>query len=247
MSKALQSIVYATASGGTTLDQDSFGGNPFATALIELSLRPDLNLAQLLPALRHLTHKKSAKHQTPTWDVLPSIRDWSFPLAAGTRRERRIALVLIVSEYASAARLIGAANDERRVASMLAGHGFSVIQGVAPDGQSLVQALRSFAIKSKSFDVALIYSTGHGVELGGQVFLLPGTYPLQHGYRASELRKYGIPARQIAAACKAAKVNLTFFAGCRTEVGDHTARQLGVAREPAAASALKSASHASAA
>ena len=224
MSEPLHSIVYATSSGGTTLDQDQFGGNPFATALIKLSLRPDLNLTQLLPALRRLTHKKSEKHQTPAWDVLPSNCDWSFPLAAGSDRERRIALVLIVSEYSPAPRLIGAAHDERRIASMLAGHGFSVVQGIAPDRQSLVKALRSFAIKSKDFDVAVIYSTGHGVELGGQVFLLPGTYPRQHGDRASELRKHGISVRQIAAACKALKVNLTFFAGCRTEMRDNNAR-----------------------
>lgn len=28
-------VIYATASGGTTFDQDAYGGNPFATALIE--------------------------------------------------------------------------------------------------------------------------------------------------------------------------------------------------------------------
>ena len=224
MSKPLHSIVYATRSGGATLDRDSFGGNPFATALIELSVRPGLNLTRLLPALRRLTYEKSAKEQTPAWDALPSNCDWAFPLAAGTRWERRIALVLVVSEYPSFARLAGAAHDERRIASMLAGHGFSVIQGVPPDRRSLVKALQSFAIKSRGFDVALIYSTGHGVELGGQVFLLPGTYPLQHGFRASELRRRGIPVSQIAAACKAGNVNLTFFAGCRTEVRDHSAR-----------------------
>ena len=32
-------IVFATRSGGTTINRDAFGGNPFATALIQLAGR----------------------------------------------------------------------------------------------------------------------------------------------------------------------------------------------------------------
>jgi Caspase domain len=215
------STIYATKSGGTTLDQDDCGGNPFATALIELSQRQGLNLRQLLPALRQSTLKKSANLQEPTWDHLPPDKTWTFPMDAGTRSERRIALVLIVSDYLSRAggRLLGAANDERRIAAMLAGHGFSVIQGIAPNRQSLLDALRSFAMRSKSFDVAVLYSTGHGVELEGRAYLLPGDYPLQSGCDATLLTHHALPVDRITAACRARKVNLTFFAGCRSEVG----------------------------
>ena len=121
MATAQTSTVYATKSGGTTLDQDDCGGNPFATALIELSRQQDLTLSRLLPKLRQLTSKLSFNHQVPTWDRLPSDRTWAFPLETGTRSEKRIALVLVVSEYSdlAAPRLIGAANDERRIAAML--------------------------------------------------------------------------------------------------------------------------------
>ena len=212
------SIVYATLPGGTTLDQDACGGNPFATALIELSQRQALNLRQLLPALRKSTIERSARHQVPTWERLPSNRTWTFPMLPGTRAEKRIALVLIVSEYLSLAnpRLLGAAADERRIASMLAGHGFSVVQAVPPDRQALHGALRSFAAKSKGFDVAVVYSTGHGVEHEGSTYLLPGDYPFLRGYGTTLLAQHAVPVDRIASACKAKKVNLTFFAGCRT-------------------------------
>lgn len=212
------STIYATSPGGTTLDQDACGGNPFATALIELSQRPASKLSHFLPALRKSTIEKSAGQQVPTCERLPSNRTWAFPMTAGARAEKRIALVLIVSEYLSLAnpRLLGAAADERRIASMLAGHGFSVVQAVPPDRQALHGALRSFAAKSKGFDVAVVYSTGHGVEHEGSTYLLPGDYPFLRGYCTTLLAQHAVPVDRIASACKAKKVNLTFFAGCRT-------------------------------
>lgn len=112
------SIIYATSPGGTTLDEDACGGNPFATALIELSQRPALKLSHLLPALRKSTISSSAGHQVPTRARLLSNRNWTFPMTPGARAEKRIALVLIVSEYLILAnpRLPGAATDERRIA-----------------------------------------------------------------------------------------------------------------------------------
>ena len=219
MAKAQSSTIYATQSGGTTLDQDDCGGNPFATALIKLSQQQDLRLSRLLPKLRQLTSELSFNHQVPTWDHLPSDKTWAFPLEAGIRSERRIALVLVVSEYSDQAgpRLIGAANDERRIAAMLARHGFSVLQGIAPDRNSLSVALRSFAVRSKGFDVAIVYSTGHGMELKGRTYLLPGDYPFQSGYCATLMRQHAVPVSRIATACRARNINLTFFAGCRTK------------------------------
>lgn len=213
--------IYATKAGGTTLDQDECGGNPFATALIELSRQKDLMLSRLLPKLRRLTSQKSFGHQVPTWDRLSLARPWAFPLDAGKRSETRTALVLVVSEYSHLAtpRLLGAANDERRIAALLAEHGFSVLQGIAPDRHSLFDALRSFSARSKGFDVALIYSTGHGIELGGRTYLLPKDFPFQGGYRAPLLRQHAVPISRMAAACRARQINLTFFAGCRTEAG----------------------------
>ena len=66
------------------------GGNPFASALIELSERANLPLRRLLPALRRSTIERSDRFQDPTWKLSPETAPWSFPLEAGSRTEARL-------------------------------------------------------------------------------------------------------------------------------------------------------------
>ena len=173
-------LVLATRSGGTTIDRDAFGGNPFATALIQVTGEHSLPFRRFPGRLRALTVQGSQRHQVPQWTRWPEGLRWSFRLEPGSRQERRCALVLIVSDYAGAglAPLAGAAHDERRISAMLGANGFSVVQGVAPDRASLVDALAGFGRVAAGHDVAVIYATGHGIESNGSVYLLPGDYPL---------------------------------------------------------------------
>jgi hypothetical protein len=101
---------------------------------------------------------------------------------------------------------------------MLSGSGFSIMQGVAPTRAALLGALAAFARQTREHDVAVVYSTGHGVEWNGTVYLLPGDYPLAGGYSGSKLRVAAVSVDRIATACRATKLNLVFFAGCRTRV-----------------------------
>jgi len=211
-------IIYATDSGGTTIDQDVYGGNPFATALIDLSTATTGSLTTFARRLRNLTRQRSGNHQNPIWTSLPAGSKWSIAMPAVQRTERRVALVLIVSEYETLypPRLVGAAHDERRISAMLAQNGFSVHQGVANNRTSLVRALRDFSSRAQTHDSAVIYSTGHGVELDNVVYLLPGDYPFVKGYPEPILRKRALSVKDIAQSCRATKFNLAFFAGCRT-------------------------------
>jgi len=211
-------IVFATRSGGTTIDQDAFGGNPFATALIQLTSAEPIPFNQFTRRLRALTVRASQRHQVPQWTRWPEQLSWSFRLRPGSRQERRCALVLIVSEYAGSGLppLVGAANDERRISAMLGANGFSVIQGVAPQRAALLGALTNFRRVALEHDAAVVYSTGHGVERNGSVYLVPGDYPLKHGCSAAQLRARAVSVDRIARACRASKLNLVFFAGCRT-------------------------------
>ena len=211
-------IVFATRSGGTTIDRDAFGGNPFATALIQLTDAEPIPFQQFPRRLRALTARASQRHQLPQWTRWPERLNWSFRLRPGSRQERRCALVLIVSEYAGpgVAPLAGAANDERRIAAMLGANGFSVVQGVAPSRAALLKALADFSRAALEHDAAVIYCTGHGVESNGSVYLLPGDYPISHGFSAARLRAGAVSVDRIATACRASKLNLVFFAGCRT-------------------------------
>lgn len=222
-------LVFATRSGGTTIDRDAFGGNPFATALIQLTGEPSIPFRRFPGRLRALTVQGSQRHQVPQWTRWPEGFHWSFRLEPGSRHERRCALVLIVSDYAGSgvAPLAGAAHDERRISAMLGANGFSVVQGVAPERASLIEALASFGRFAASHDVAVIYSTGHGIESNGRVYLLPGDYPLKDGCSAARLRANAVPVARITAACRASKLNLVFFAGCRTVVSNMSAKGRG--------------------
>ena len=211
-------LVFGTRSGGTTIDRDAFGGNPFATALIQVTGEHSLPFRRFPGRLRALTVQGSQRHQVPQWTRWPEGLRWSFRLEPGSRQERRCALVLIVSDYTSAglAPLGGAAYDERRISAMFSANGFSVVQGVAPDRVSLIEALASFGRVAAGHDVAIIYATGHGIESNDSVYLMPGDYRLQKGCSPGRLRKNAVSVDRVAAACCASMLNVVFFAGCRT-------------------------------
>jgi hypothetical protein len=212
-------MYYATQPRGVTLDADAAGGNPFATALIELAGDSRLRLRDLAPKLQELTNRKSNGRQVPESVIPANLPDWSFQESETQPRERRDALILIVSDYSGSKQrsaLAGAAWDERRISAMLASHGFSVTQGAGASRASIVQALSAFKRHSVNSDVAIVYSTGHGLELNGEAFLIPGDYPASAGDDISELRRFAIGVNRIAASASSAKLNLVFFAGCRT-------------------------------
>jgi hypothetical protein len=213
-------MFFGTKSGGTTLDQDEFGGNPFATSLIELASRPEVTLRNLPARLSKLTSARTQGRQVPQCEVRPAAPGWRFTLDLGSRSERRAALVLIVSDYSRQGLqpLYGAATDERRISAMLASHGFTVAQGITPTREALSAALRSFSKQSRQFDVAVVYCTGHGVEIDSEVFLLPGDYPFSGGCSRGGLRANAISIARVASSSQGTKLNLVFFAGCRTLV-----------------------------
>lgn len=214
-------VVFATRPGGTTIDRDAAGGNPFATALIELSHRQHRTLGAFSRQLLRLTQTHSGGHQSPVGVDVPADGPCPIGPAALARSRGRLALVLIVSEYPGLQEptLLGAAWDERRIAAMLAQGGYSVEQGVGGDRASLLAALRRFAARSPSADSAVVYCTGHGVEWAGETFLLPGDYPFASGYSKALLRAHAVPVARLRDACRAERCNLCFFAGCRSTVG----------------------------
>jgi len=98
---------------------------------------------------------------------------------------------------------------------MLARNGFSVIQGVGPSREEILLALDTFCEASRDADMAILYSTGHGRECDGQVYLIPGDFPLKKGFGSEALARNAVPVEKITEACIASTMNLVFFAGCR--------------------------------
>lgn len=212
---------YATRRGGSTLDTAAGGGNPFASALIELARNPKVALRDLPDRLRKSTRRLSRGHQQVEWSGPARRPGWRFPLDGAAHPERREALVLVVSDYSGSGQyrsLAGAARDERRVAAMLAECGFSVTQGIGPRRCDLLAATAAFSRRARRADVAVIYSTGHGMQLGDEVYLLPGDFPGGAGLRHAHFARHAVGIPRLARSATARHLNLVFFAGCRTLV-----------------------------
>jgi Caspase domain len=207
-------IFYASSSGHRTLDQGEGGGNPFASSLIEVLGRPETTLADFPEVLRALTFKKSHGYQNPEVPDAVASGDWKF---APHAQERRTALVMVISDYqrSGADSLPGAEKDARRVANALLSAGFSTEEALNLDLKGMRRKLNDFAAASASFDAAVIYTTGHGVESQRTIYLIPGDYPLRQGNSA--LPQKALPLSEIAKAAHAKNLNLIFYGGCRDD------------------------------
>jgi Caspase domain len=104
----------------------------------------------------------------------------------------RVALVVGNSAYTSAPTLINPVNDARDIASAFTRIGFSGISlddapGGSPtvvpmldlDHRQLRDAIVSFARAADGAEQALMYYAGHGIEIGGQNYLVPVDANLQ--------------------------------------------------------------------
>lgn len=216
MSTASASDVFFAAKSNTSaLDRDAKGGNPFATSLIELLARPQIALAAVPGELARLTQLNSKGRQQA--DVPPSVTQPEWSLVPRPSSESRIALVMVVSDYSSSpsiASLRGAAFDAERTAIALGRAGFVTQKLLDLSLHEMREQLASFAEVSAGFDAAAIYTTGHGVEIGGEVFLLPGDIQ-SDGYGEPDYARRALKLRVILKSACARRVNLVFFGGCR--------------------------------
>lgn len=207
-------ILKAAQAGGQTLDQGEGGGNPFASSLIEILLRSEARLSQLPADLRLLTQTKSGGFQIP--DVPADAGPTDLILVPAPKGERRIALVLVTSDYTKslgAPSLPGAAIDAQRVAKALTAAGFETEIALDLDLRGMKRKLSEFATASVGTDVAAVYTTGHGVEVDGTIHLLPGDYPVAQGNHALQTR--ALKLQDVAQVLRARRGNLLFYAGCR--------------------------------
>lgn len=205
-------LFQATTSGQVAMDRDAKGGNPFASALIDALARPSLPLGEFAASLERLTLDYSRGRQKPD---IPPIDAGSGPLRPPGGAETRLALVLVVSDYskAGARSLPGARFDADRISSALRSASFVTETAIDLDHGAMVRKLGEFAARSKSADVAIIYTTGHGVEVDGKVYLVPGDYPLSE--RNAALARHALPISELSANAHAKRLNMIFYGGCR--------------------------------
>lgn len=209
-------VFYASQSGRSTLDQGEGGGNPFASALIELLERPSLTYAEFRTGLIALTKEKSRGFQEPDASTSVDSTQWRVkPISASAKR---VALVFVYSDYGNAGvtSLPGAKRDLFRVATALKSAGFDVQTAIDPAQNDLRTALDALSRRSQNAEVAIIYLTGHGFERHGQVYLMPNDYPFEEV--SKRLPEIAVHVPSLVGYLKARSANLVLFGGCRTRV-----------------------------
>jgi TPR repeat protein len=88
--------------------------------------------------------------------------------------ERRVALLIGNSSYEAVSQLTNPARDVAAIKAALEGAGFEKVDIALDLGHDkLIRALRDFEDDAQHADIALVYYSGHGMEMNGENYLLP--------------------------------------------------------------------------
>jgi hypothetical protein len=205
-------FIYAGAPGQLTQDRDARGGNPFASALVDVLREDQLTLEQFCAQLSVGNARYSGGwHRMQMPRVLPG-PETRIDAAGG----RRMALVLINADYSRTPgiySLPGAAVDAERVPEALERAGFETRLVLDARADAAREALAGFARESASADLALVYVGGHGVQKGRTVYAVMGDYPEPKSSR--HLATHALPLEEVGGAARGRTLNLVLYASCR--------------------------------
>src|ERR1700674_2002155 len=87
--------------------------------------------------------------------------------------EKRVALVIGNSAYRVMPRLINPSNDAADIGAALPGLDFETIVATHLDRAGMNDALTRFSRTVEGGDIAVVYYSGHGMQLAGTNYLLP--------------------------------------------------------------------------
>lgn len=96
-----------------------------------------------------------------------------FVISEAAVAAKRAALVIGNADYEHTQALANPGNDARAVAAKLQGMGFDVTLRLDQGYDGMRRSLRDFANKALTSDVAVVFFAGHGMEIGGQNYLVP--------------------------------------------------------------------------
>jgi uncharacterized caspase-like protein len=112
--------------------------------------------------------------------MLPILRRLAFLLlsfavvsAATAREPKRVALVIGNAAYSHASLLENPVNDAADVSAALRKLGFDVVEGRDLDEVGMRRTIKLFAERLAGADVGLFFYAGHGLQVGGQNYLVP--------------------------------------------------------------------------
>ena len=106
------------------------------------------------------------------WIVVVSLLAALFA-APAAYAQKRVALVIGNSAYRYTSALDNPKNDAADMAATLRKHGFAVIEGVDLDKAAFDRKVGDFASALKGADAGVFFYAGHGLQVGGQNYLVP--------------------------------------------------------------------------
>ena len=106
----------------------------------------------------------------------------------------RVALILGNGAYRNAPTLPNAPADARAIAQVLERLGFKVLDGIDFDRAATDALIHQFARELDDAKVALFFYSGHGMQVGGENYLVPVDAKLEH---ESDLDFETVPLRRI--------------------------------------------------
>jgi hypothetical protein len=129
--------------------------------------------------------------------------------------ERRVALVMAEDDYRLVRPLANPVHDGEAMEAALKKLGFEVVLETNRDLRRMRRALDDFREDAKGADVALVYFSGHGVEISGDNRLLPVDADASS---LDQLDKTSLPLEEVRDAVAAtAKVGLIVLDACRSD------------------------------
>jgi hypothetical protein len=132
---------------------------------------------------------------------------------AAPAEARRVALIIANAQYANVPTLTNPITDAKLIEASLRRAGFDSVQTRTNLGKAAVEAeLRAFGNRAEGADVALLYYAGHGIEAGGQNYLIPVDAKLQ---RDRDLDIEATRLETVLQVVSSARMRLVILDACR--------------------------------
>lgn len=138
-----------------------------------------------------------------TFCLWTTVTSWAGP---------RVALIIGNGAYQHVAALPNPANDASDIAASLDQIGFSVTVLTDASFETVHNELQKFSKKARGADFAVVYYAGHGIEIGGQNWLIPVDAELKSD---SDIDKEAIGLRSVMSAISEAHFGLIILDACR--------------------------------
>ncbi len=136
-------------------------------------------------------------------------------LAAGNASaDTRVALIIGNAKYEHADTLANTVNDANAIATLLTNAGFNVVDERKNVGVvEFKRAVREFLNAAANADIAVVYYSGHGIEIGGVNYLIPVDAKLANDFDVDD---EAIPLDRLMLATQGAKkLSLIILDACR--------------------------------